>query len=214
MKALHFFEKGRKRGRFFTILLLTFPEKMALAAVGGFDRAIGAEGWVEGEALADKIKFEDRERYIFFDRRERLDFIVEQLQKKFGWKVEIKNNFSTPTFAELLAENHLAEDAGKLNLYINYNLPLRAQRQRKLRATYRAIKLVDYEKFWDECRGLSRQGYMKIEFWTPDVISVRGFFRSGFAWLQSYLNEYQGFSMGTNVLDAESYPTLLLRKFA
>ena len=128
--------------------------------------------------------------------------------KKAG-KAKIKNIYSTPTYAELLANNHLASDAGKLNLYIDHELPLRDQRRRMLYGTYRANDQKDYEKFAREAK--SRWPYMRIEFRTPEVIVMRGYFQSGFAGLQSYLNKMEGFSLTTNVLDAEDYPIFLLK---
>jgi hypothetical protein len=209
MKVLHFFDPVRKKGKFFMILILTFPEKMLLAKLGGFDKAIGTEGWIESEALVGKLKFPDKEAYVFFDRRERLDYIYLSLAEELGWKAKIKNIDSIPTHAELLANEHVFADAGKLNLYIDHELPLRDQRRRMLWGTYREIGPADYEKFWAECRGAQR--YVRAVFRTSDVIVTRGHFQSGYALLQRYLNEQEGFSLKTNVLDAESYPTLLLK---
>lgn len=209
MKVLHFFDPVRKRVKFFMILILTFPEKMLLAKLGGFDKAIGTADWIKSEALAGNLKFPDKEAYVFRYRRESLDFIHQRLAYKLGWTAKIKDILSTPTYAELLANNHLAADAGMLNLYIDHELPLLDQRRRMLYGTYRANDQKDYEKFSREAK--SRWPYIRIEFRTSEMIVVHGYFQSGFVYLQRYLNEYEGFSIKTNVLDAESYPMLLLK---
>jgi len=209
MKVLHFFDPVRKKGKFFMILLLTFPEKMLLAKLGGFDKAIGAEGWIESESLAEKLKFPDKEAYAFRDWRERLDFIWHSLADKLGWTAKIQNIFATPTYAELLAKNHLAAEAGMLNLYIDHELPLLDQRRRMLWVTYRPTNDQEHQTFLRQCQ--SPHSYVKLVSWTNDIIVTRGYFQCGYAWLQGYLNEYKGFSLKTNILDAESYPMLLLK---
>lgn len=209
MKVLHFFDPVRKRVKFFMILILTFPEKMLLAKLGGFDKAIGTADWIESEALAGSLKFPDKEAYVFRYRRESLDFIYLSLAKKLDWKTKIRNILSTPTYGELLAKNHFAADAGMLNLYIDHELSLLDQRRRMLWATYRPITDLEYEVFLSHCQ--STQSYVRSIYWTNDVIVTRGYFQSGYAHLQRYLNEQEGFSMKTNVLDAESYPMLLLK---
>jgi hypothetical protein len=209
MKVLHFFDPVRKRTKFFMILILSFPEKMLLAKLGGFDKAIGTADWIESDALAGKLKFPDKEAYVFRHRRESLDFIYLGLVDKLGWKTKIKNMHSTPTYAELLANEHVVADAGMLNLYVDHELPLLDQRRRMLWATYRAKTQDDYRQFSRECK--SGWPYIKVELRTTDVIVVRGYCQSGFDWLQRYFNERYDLSMKTNVLDAESYPMLLLR---
>lgn len=209
MRVLHFFDPVRKKGKFFMILILSFPEKMLLAKLGGFDEATDAEGWIESEALAGSLKFPDKEVYAFCDRRERLDFIYQRLAKKFGWKAKLQNIFATPTYAELLAKNHIAAEAGTLNLYIDHDLPLLNQRRRMLWATYRPTSDQDHQTFLRQCQ--SSNSYVKPVSWTNEIIVTRGYFQSGYALLQGYLNEYKGFSLKTNILDAESYPMLLLK---
>ena len=191
------------------ILILTLPEKMLLAKLGGFDKAIGTADWIESEALAGSLKFPDKEAYVFRYRRESLDFIYLRLAEKLGWKEKIKNIYSTPTYAELLANEHVAADAGMLNLYIDHDLPLLSQRRRMLWATYRSKNEEDYVNFSRLCK--SQWPFIQVEYWATEVIVTRGYFQSGYAILQRYLNEKEGFSLATNVLDFESYPILLLR---
>ena len=209
MRVLHYFDPNRKKGKFFMILILSFAEKMLLAKLGGFDKAIGTEGWIEGDALAGSLKFPDKEAYVFRYRRESLDFIYTKLAEKLGWEAKIKNILNTPSFEELLAKQHNKKESGILKLYIDHDLPLLSQRRRLLWATFWPATEDDYRKFWDECRSIN--SYAKLAAWTYNVIVTRGHFQSGYAWLQIYLKEYKGVSITTDVLDAVSYPELLLR---
>ena len=201
MKVLHLFDPDRSTGKFFMVLILLFREKMALAKGGGFDKIIGTVGWIAESVLQGSIRMPDKEAYIFRGYREQLDFIASQLEEKAGWPMKIRNIFNTPSISELLAAMHSIEDAGTLNLL--------AQRRRKLWATYRPRDGREYAKIMGQYRSSnSRVGLVLAD---ENVIVSRGFFQSGYAHLQSYLNKHEGFSMTTNVLGADSYPTLLLR---
>lgn len=209
MKVLHLFDPDRSTGKFFMVLILLFREKMALAKGGGFDKIIGTVGWIAESVLQGSIRMPDKEAYIFRGYREQLDFIASQLEEKAGWPVKIRNIFNTPSISELLAAMHSIEDAGTLNLYIDQDLPLLAQRRRKLWATYWPRDGREYAKIMRQYR--SSNSRVGLALADENVIVSRGFFQSGYAHLQSYLNEHEGFSMTTNVLGADSYPTLLLR---
>lgn len=211
MKALHFFNPNKKTGKFFMILLLSRQEQDALDQAGGFDKAIGSEGWIGKSALRDSLKFLDRSAYVFRGYREQLDFIWSMLKEKLGFKYDFKNILDTPTFAELLAFEHKKGDTGVLNLYIDTRLPLQQQRRRMLWATYRPRMSQKYYEFQSQCRGSN--SYVQFKLLAPEVIVTLGFYQSGYVFLQRYLNQYKGFSMTTNVLDYEDYPRMLLKSF-
>jgi len=191
------------------ILILSPAEQAILDRYGSFDKFLGTADWVEGFALKGNLRLPKKSGYVFRDYLERLDYIRDQLAKKLGSGRKIKNILTTPTSEELLAKNHSAGDAGRLNLYVDHQLPLLDQRRRMLYATYRAGTPSEHETFLSQCR--SRRPYTEVELVTAEVIVARGYYQSGFVWLQGYLNGWKGFSLKTNVLDAESYPMLLLK---
>lgn len=190
------------------ILILTFPEKMALAKGGGFDKVAKVEGWIES-LIQGSIKLQDREMYIFRGHWKQLDFIANRLAEKARWKMKMKNFFDTPTFAELLAARHGVKDMGKLNLYVDHRLPLQDQRRRMLFGTYRATEAWYYDKYLREC--ISRRPYLKVELPGLETIVTLGYYQSGYVSIADSLYYWHKYRLMTNVLDAVDYPMLLLK---